>query len=66
MTDRMHAETHYRNISMLNSIIQSAEYIKRQYDGDREFFIQMAILNLERAAKDISARELEGIGRLRE
>jgi len=64
MSGRTQSTTHNDHLNMLNSAIQNLEYIKRSSKDDREFFIQMAILNLERAAKDIYDNELCRIARL--
>jgi hypothetical protein len=66
MSGRTLSRTHSDHLNMLNSIMQNLEYIKRSSNGNREFFIQMAILNLEKAAKDIYDKELSGIARLDE
>jgi hypothetical protein len=66
MSGRTLSRTHNDHLNMLNSAIQNLEYIKRSSKDDREFFIQMAILNLEKAAKDIYDKELSGIARLEE
>lgn len=64
MSGRQIARTHHDCLTQINSTVQTLEYWKRQCRDDRAFYIQMAILNLERAAKDIYDKELSGVARL--